>query len=87
MVNLHQPDCFVLDDLTFEARAEGQKAALEIFTNSRGFSEGEDPYILRCYDNLEDHWLAFETLAMQIFKPVLANISTIEYAEWDEEVE
>lgn len=85
MVNLHQPDCFVLDDLTFEARAEGQKAALEIFANSRGFAEGEDPYIKRCYDNLEDHWLEFETLAMQVFKPILANISTIEYGEWEEE--
>ena len=84
VVNSFQPECFVLEDLTFEARGEAQKAALEIFTNNRGFSEGEDPYILRCYENLEDHWLAFETLAMQIFKPVLANISTIEYGEWEE---
>jgi len=87
MVNVQQPECFVLEDLSFAARAEGQKAALEIFANSRGFAEGEDPYIQRCYDNLEDHWLEFETLAMQIFKPILANISSIEYSEWQEEVE
>ncbi|MCW8994962.1 MAG: exodeoxyribonuclease V subunit gamma, partial [Psychromonas sp.] len=86
MVNQQQPECFVLEDLTFEARAEGQKAALEMFNNSRGFSEGDDPYIQRCYEHLEDHWLVFERLAMQIFKPVLANISTIEYGEWEEEV-
>lgn len=85
MVNAQQPECYLLEDLSFAARAEGQKAALEVFSNSRGFAEGEDPYIQRCYDNLEDHWLEFETLAMQIFKPILANISSIEYSEWEEE--
>jgi len=85
MVNLAQSDCYLLDDLSFEARAEGQKAALEIFTNSRGFAEGDDPYIKRCFDNLEDHWLAFETFALQVFKPILANISTIEYAPWEQD--
>ncbi|MFT6986369.1 MAG: exodeoxyribonuclease V gamma subunit [Psychromonas sp.] len=84
MVHLQQPDCYILDDLNFDARAEGQKAALEIFTNSRGFAEGDDPYIKRCFDNLEDHWLAFETFALQVFKPILANISTIEYEPWEE---
>jgi len=85
MVNLAQPDCYILDDLSFEARAEGQKAALEIFTNSRGFAEGDDPYIKRCFDNLEDHWLAFETFALQVFKPILANISSIEYEPWEQD--
>nr|WP_275113990.1 exodeoxyribonuclease V subunit gamma [Psychromonas antarctica] len=83
MVNLQQPDCYILQDLTFDTRAQGQLAALQVFANSRGFAEGEDPYIKRCYDNLEDHWLAFETVALQVFKPVLANISSIEYAPWE----
>ncbi len=84
VVNAYQPECFILEDLSFEARADAQKAALEVFNNSRGYAEGEDPYIQRCYDNLEDHWLEFERLAIQVFKPLLANISTIEYGEWEE---
>jgi len=86
IVHVQQPECFVLDDLTFAVRAEGQKAALEVFANSRGFAEGDDPYIQRCYDNLDDHWLEFESLAIQVFKPILANISSIEYGEREEEV-
>jgi exodeoxyribonuclease V gamma subunit len=83
-VNLQQPDCFVLEDINFETRAEAQKAALDIFANSRGFREGSDPYISRVYDNLEDHWLDFERIAFKVFKPILSNVSTIEYAEGEE---
>jgi len=79
--NKSEPECYVLDDLNFETRAEAQTAALAVFANSRGFSEGSDPYIQRCYDNLDDHWLSFEALAMQIFKPILGNISEIDYGE------
>ena len=81
LVNLQQPDCFILEDIDFETRAEAQKAALDIFANTRGFSEGSDPYISRVYDNLEDHWLDFEPIAFKIFKPIFSNISTIEYSE------
>lgn len=81
IVNLQQPDCFLLEDIDFETRAEAQKAALDIFDNSRGFSEGTDPYISRVYDNLEDHWLAFEKIAFMVFKPIFSHISTIEYSE------
>ncbi|MEI6897298.1 MAG: exodeoxyribonuclease V subunit gamma [Psychromonas sp.] len=79
LVNLHQPDCFILDDLHFKTRAEGQRAALDMFANSRGFSEGSDPYISRVYENLEDHWHEFERIAFKVFKPIISNISTIEY--------
>lgn len=85
IVHSQQPDCFILDDLSFATREQAQQAALETFANTRGFAEGSDPYINRHYENLEDHWLAFETYAMQIFKPILANISTIEYSEWLEQ--
>ena len=46
---------------------------------------GKDPYIKRCYQSLEDCWLEFEALAMQVFKPILANINTIEYGESKEQ--
>tara|TARA_R110001583_G_scaffold16561_15_gene67880 strand:- start:22349 stop:25804 length:3456 start_codon:yes stop_codon:yes gene_type:complete len=81
LVNLQQPDCFVLEDISFETQAAAQTAALDIFANSRGFQEGSDPYISRVYDNLEDHWLEFEQLAFKVFKPILVNICTIEYTE------
>ncbi|WP_022939762.1 exodeoxyribonuclease V subunit gamma [Psychromonas hadalis] len=84
-VNLQQPDCFVLADLDFETRAEAQKEALKIFDNNRGFSEGSDPYISRVYDNLEDHWLEFEMIAFKVFKPILSNISTIEYSAMEDQ--
>jgi exodeoxyribonuclease V gamma subunit len=83
-VDAAQPECYLDADLTFETRALGQKAALEVFANSRGFAEGGDPYIRRCYDNLEDHWPEFEKLAMAVFKPILGNINIIEYDEGDE---
>ncbi|PKF63585.1 exodeoxyribonuclease V subunit gamma [Psychromonas sp. psych-6C06] len=82
-VNLQQPNCYVLEDIDFETRAEAQQAALDIFANTRGFSEGSDPYISRVYDNLEDHWLEFEKIAFKVFKPILSNISAIEYSEGD----
>lgn len=85
IVHSEQPDCFVMDDLNFDTRERAQIAAMETFANTRGFAEGADPYINRDYENLEDHWLAFENYAMQIFKPILANISTIEYGEWLEQ--
>lgn len=78
-VNSAQNDCYVLADLDYQARAAGQQAALQIFNNSRGFAEGSDPYIARVYDNLEDIWPQFEEIAFKIFKPILSNISTIEY--------
>ena len=84
LVNLQQPDCFILDDIDFETRNEAQQAALDIFANSRGFQEGSDPYISRVYDNLEDHWFDFEAIAFKVFKPILSNISTIEYSEEEE---
>ncbi|MCP4326514.1 MAG: exodeoxyribonuclease V subunit gamma, partial [Alteromonadales bacterium] len=80
-VNLQQPDCFILDDLDFETRAEAQQAALDIFASTRGFSEGSDPYISRVYDNIEDHWLTFESIAFKVFKPIISNLSMIEYSE------
>jgi len=80
-VNLQQPDCFILDDLDFETRAEAQQAALDIFASARGFNEGSDPYISRVYDNIEDHWLTFENIAFKIFKPILSNLSMIEYSQ------
>ncbi|HEY7865554.1 MAG TPA: exodeoxyribonuclease V subunit gamma, partial [Psychromonas sp.] len=80
IVHLLQPDCFVLDDLQFATIAEAQLAALACFSSERGFSEGSVPYINRCYENLEDHWDAFQPLALKIFMPVLSNISSIEYA-------
>lgn len=83
IVNLQQPDCFVLEDVDFETRAEAQQKALEVFDNKRGFSEGSDPYISRVYDNLEDNWLEFERISFKVFKPILSSISTIEYAEGD----
>ena len=83
IVHVCQPECFIYDELTVETCAEGRNAALKKFVNDSGFAEGNDPYILRCFDNLEDHWLAFETLAMDIFKPILANMKNFEY---DEEV-
>jgi exodeoxyribonuclease V gamma subunit len=81
LVNLQQPECFILDDIDFETRAEAQKVALDIFDNSRGFSEGSDPYISRVYDNLEEHWVEFERIAFKVFKPIFSNISSIEYSE------
>ena len=84
-VNSEQNDCFVLADLDPKARAAGQKVALEIFNNSRGFAEGSDPYISRVVDNLEDIWPQFEEIAFKIFKPILTNISTIEYEEFQEQ--
>ncbi|MEH6453305.1 MAG: exodeoxyribonuclease V subunit gamma, partial [Psychromonas sp.] len=83
LVHLRQPNCFVFDEIDFETLAEAQKAALDIFANARGFAEGDDPYITRCYDNLEDHWDQFQPLALKVFMPILANISSIEYGEWD----
>jgi len=78
-----QPDCFVMDDLQFATLAEAQKAALDCFSSERGFSEGSDPYIHRCYENLEEHWDEFQPLALKIFMPVLSNKSEIIYAPWD----
>ena len=46
--------------LDFETRAAGQDAALKVFNNSRGYAEANDPYIERVFDNIEDHWQAFE---------------------------
>jgi len=83
-VHAAQPECYIEADLTFATRAEGQKAALDVFANPRGFPEGGDPYIRRCYEHLEDHWLEFEKLAMAVFKPILGNINIIEYGEGDE---
>jgi exodeoxyribonuclease V gamma subunit len=84
VVHALQPDCFVFDDLQFATIAEAQQAALACFSNDRGFSEGQDPYISRSYENLEDHWDAFQPLALKIFMPVLSNINLIEYSESDE---
>ena len=80
-VHLLQPDCFVLDDLQFSTIAQAQKAALESFCSERGYSEGSDPYINRCYENLEDYWAQFQPLALKIFMPILSNKSVIEYAQ------
>jgi len=57
---------------------------LDIFSNSRGFKEGNDPYISRVYDNLEDYWLDFERIAFKVFKPIFSNMRSIEYGEGDE---
>ncbi|WP_372880192.1 exodeoxyribonuclease V subunit gamma [Psychromonas sp.] len=83
LVHILQPDCFVLEDLQFATIAEAQQAALASFCSERGYSEGSDPYINRCYDNLEDHWDEFQPLALKIFMPILTNISSIEYEKWD----
>ncbi|AGH81681.1 exodeoxyribonuclease V subunit gamma [Psychromonas sp. CNPT3] len=78
-VHSAEADCFVLDDLSFEARAQGQSAALDVFASSRGFSEGSDPYISPLYEHLDAHWLAFEALSFKVFKPLLSNMNQIEY--------
>ena len=83
LVHSVEPDCFVYADLQFESRAQGQDAALSVFNNNRGFSESNDTYIQRSFNNLEDNWLEFEKIAFTIFKPILANIFTIEYEEWE----
>ncbi len=87
VVHSLQPDCFILDDVSFATKEAAQQAAREIFANTRGFAEGDDPYIQRCFDNLEDHWLEFERVAMLLFKPIMVNISTIEYDQWQEQVQ
>ena len=56
LVHLRQPNCFVFEEIEFATLAEAQKAALDIFANARGFAEGDDPYITRCFEKLEDHW-------------------------------
>jgi len=84
LVHALQPDCFVFDELQFATIAEAQQAALASFSSERGFSEGSDPYINRCFENLEDHWDEFQPLALKIFMPILSNISSIEYAPSDE---
>ncbi|HEY5715973.1 MAG TPA: exodeoxyribonuclease V subunit gamma, partial [Psychromonas sp.] len=83
LVHLLQPDCFLLEDLQFATIAEAQKAALDSFCSERGYCEGADPYINRCFENLEDYWDQFQPLALKIFMPILSNISSIEYAKWD----
>ena len=74
-----EADCFVYDELQFTSRTKGQEGALKEFNSARGFSEGNDAYIQRAFLTLEDNWLEFEKIAFTIFKPVLANITTIEY--------
>ncbi|MGB5445298.1 MAG: exodeoxyribonuclease V subunit gamma, partial [Psychromonas sp.] len=71
VVHMLQPDCFVMEDLQFATIAEAQNAALASFCSERGYSEGADPYINRCYENLEDHWNEFQPLALNIFMPIL----------------
>jgi exodeoxyribonuclease V gamma subunit len=83
LVHSRQPNCFVFEDIEFATLAEAQKVALGIFSNDRGFAEGDDPYISRCYENLEDHWEEFQPLALKVFMPILANMSAIEYGDWD----
>ncbi|MCK5819765.1 MAG: exodeoxyribonuclease V subunit gamma [Psychromonas sp.] len=83
LVHSVEPDCFVYDDLQCESRTEGKNAALIIFNNERGFPESNDPYIQRAFNNLEDNWPEFEKIAFTIFKPILANINSVEYEEWE----
>ena len=74
-----QPECFVFEDIDFETQAAAQTAAMGVFDNPRGFSEGTDPYISRVYGDLQENWLAFERIAFQVFKPILSNLNVIEY--------
>ncbi|WP_094752168.1 exodeoxyribonuclease V subunit gamma [Psychromonas sp. CD1] len=74
-----QADCFLFEDLTLETCIQAQKAALDVFSSSRGFSEGSDPYIRPLYEQLEAHWPAFEMLAFKIFKPILSHLNIIKY--------
>ncbi|TEW51807.1 exodeoxyribonuclease V subunit gamma [Psychromonas algicola] len=77
-----QPHVFMLDELDFETRAAGQDAALKVFNNSRGYSEADDPYINRMFENIEDHWQAFEVISLQVFMPLLCNLNDLIYEEW-----
>ncbi|TEW54835.1 exodeoxyribonuclease V subunit gamma [Psychromonas sp. RZ22] len=80
-----QANVFILEELSFETRAAGQKAALTVFNNSRGYAEANDPYINRLFDNIEDHWQEFELIALQIFMPLLCNLNDLIYDTWGEE--
>ncbi|WP_417697683.1 exodeoxyribonuclease V subunit gamma [Psychromonas sp.] len=79
-----QPRVYVLDELSFETRAAGQQEALKTFNNSRGYSEASDPYINRVYENIEDHWQQFESIALQVFMPLLCNLNDLIYEQWGE---
>lgn len=76
---------FVLDDLSFEARSAGQKAALACFVNERGYSEANDPYIQRLFEDIESHWLEFEKNALKVFMPILCNLNDLIYEQWGSE--
>ena len=80
-----QPNVFVLEDLDFETRAAGQKVALTVFNNSRGYAEASDPYINRVFDNIDEHWQEFERLSLQVFMPLLSNLNDLIYEQWEGE--
>ncbi len=77
-----QANVFVLDELSFDTRAAGQQAALKVFNNSRGYAEANDPYINRVFENIEDHWQQFESIALQVFMPLLCNLNDLIYDQW-----
>ena len=79
-----QPRVYVLDELSFETRASAQQEALKTFNNTRGYAEANDPYINRVYDNIEDHWQQFESIALQVFMPLLCNLNDLIYEQWGE---
>lgn len=80
-----QPHTFILDDLSFDARAAGQKAALDCFDSKRGYSEANDPYIQRVFEHIDNHWLEFETLAVKVFMPLICNLNDLIYEQWGSE--
>jgi len=80
-----QDNVFVLDELSFETRAFAQQAALKVFNNERGYAEVNDPYINRVFENIEEHWQQFETIALQVFMPLLCNVNDLIYEGWGEE--
>jgi exodeoxyribonuclease V gamma subunit len=79
-----QPHVFVLDELSFETRDAGQQEALKVFNNVRGYSEANDPYINRIFDNIEEHWQEFESIALHVFMPLLCNLNDLIYEQWGE---
>jgi len=80
-----QANVYVLDELDFETRAAGQEAALKVFNNTRGYAEGNDPYINRLFENLEAHWPEFEQLALQVFMPLLCHLNDLVYENMEGE--
>ncbi|MCK5666723.1 MAG: exodeoxyribonuclease V subunit gamma, partial [Thiotrichaceae bacterium] len=71
----------LFEEINFDTLDAAQTAALKKFDNKRGFSEKNDPYVARTFENLREHWHPFQLNAFNIFMPLLINITNIDYAE------